>query len=236
MPYLNKVRVRQYVEDWGRDVCVRRTLEGLRSRVVRRRGPIRCLSRRSCNRLIRYARNGKWRVMITLTYRVDPGPEKAKSDLHRFCQELRRRGLSGLWFMEFQLRGVVHYHILCTGYVPKEWVSSTWGRIVGDKEVERVGTRVEWLRTQGAGYVAKYAVKSEQKEAPGEGWGRFWGVFGRAVEWITVPVGAFVVRLLRRWARSRRVIIRDNGVRGYWINDGGKVWQNILVAYGCQVL
>lgn len=58
-------------------------------------------------------------MMVTLTYRDDPGPVEAKRHLDNLQRKLRRymgglydRELLAVWKMEFQRRGAVHFHFL----------------------------------------------------------------------------------------------------------------------------
>jgi hypothetical protein len=127
-------------------------------------------------------------VMLTLTY-----PEEFPTDGRvvkrhwiTFRKWLMRRGLSGLWFLEFQERGAPHFHVFLNGRVPAEEVSKHWFKVVGSGDIKHLyaGTKVELLREQhaAAAYAVKYAVKAEQKGVP-EGFeavGRFWGRFGGA--------------------------------------------------------
>lgn len=164
------------------------------------RGDVREFSRSSAVRLRRYLRGtlAEYRVLITLTYPHNEGMDggRAKRDLKCFMQRLARYQegkLSGhmpcdygsFWFLEFQQRGSIHFHIFTTHYVPKEWVSKSWYEIVGSEDERHLqaGTRTELIRSGRYGvcaYAAKYAAKHEQKVVPADfGWvGRFWGAVG----------------------------------------------------------
>ena len=150
-------------------------------------------------RMRRYLREcmAEYREMVTLTY---PGffttnGKETKEHLRRFLQEVKREyrrnhgddGMfSAFWFLEFQTRGAPHYHIFLTWAPSKQWVSSTWYRIVNSEDVRHLhaGTRTEYLHSGRGGtisYASKYAAKQEQKDVPEnfENVGRFWGVHGR---------------------------------------------------------
>jgi len=134
-----------------------------------------------------------YRVIITLTYPHGAGfdGKESKSEFKRFAQELRREYgkepcWSAFWVMEFQERGSIHYHILCTSkYISYKWIAKRWYDICGQLEPMHLtaGTSIESIKGGRAGimaYMAKYAAKMEQKVVPeGFGWsGRFWGVIG----------------------------------------------------------
>jgi len=166
----------------------------------------------SRNRLKRYLRESvsEYKVFITLTYPGERGFNgvTAKRDLKVFLQRLRRyydkheqqswKPYSVCWFMEFQNRGSVHFHMFTTFPVQKEWLSFNWYDVCGSEDERhlRAGTRVEWIRSGRHGisaYAAKYAAKQDQKVIPIEyGWaGRFWGVAGdrrseAAASWVDV--------------------------------------------------
>jgi len=138
----------------------------------------------------------EWKSMITLTY-AKHYPKKFKdfkADLNYFLVAMRRRlvPVKYLWFMEFQSRGAVHFHILLTKPPVRahwEYLSPKWcGCVIG------WGGKAEWARwfnsfNRGkfwieadkpgglARYASKYALKIDQKKLPDSitGAGRFWG-------------------------------------------------------------
>jgi len=93
---------------------------------------------------------------------------------------------SGAWFLEFQLRGAPHYHLIVFGVAQSEikpfqsWVSAEWNRIVdGGEDHLKAGTKVEIPKNCQAArnYVTAYFTKGAQ--APSETKvGRYWGKFG----------------------------------------------------------
>jgi hypothetical protein len=129
------------------------------------------------------------RVLVTLTYpgKVEMVPtdgKVVKAHWDAMRRWLVHHEVQGAWFMEFQKRGAVHFHVFLTGEVPKEKVAKAWNRIAGQNDPDhlKAGTRIETLRELHAAgaYAAKYLKKQEQKEVP-EGFsnvGRFWGLFG----------------------------------------------------------
>lgn len=163
------------------------------------RSSIKSFSPSSAARMRRYLRTSmsEYNVLITLTYPVGLGTdgERCKRDLKVFLQRLKRsapsmggniHAFSAFWFLEFQRRGAIHYHIFTTHRFPKDWIKRSWYEIVGSEDERhlRAGTRIEAIRGGKRGisaYAAKYAAKHVQKEVPEDfGWvGRFWGVTGR---------------------------------------------------------
>jgi len=94
-----------------------------------------------------------------------------------------KKEYSAFWFMEFQERGSIHFHLFTTHKFPKEWIAKSWYQVVGSEDKRHLfaGTRIESIRSGRHGicaYASKYAAKSTQKKVPVEfGWvGRFWGV------------------------------------------------------------
>ena len=162
------------------------------------RSTVTGFSPRSGVRMRRYLREclPEYREMVTLTYPgfFETNGKAVKEHLRRFLQELRREYIrqhsddgrhSSFWFLEFQSRGAPHFHIFTTWSPNKEWVASTWYRIVNSEDIRHLhaGTRVEFLKQGRAGtisYASKYAAKAEQKEVPEnyKNVGRFWGVYG----------------------------------------------------------
>lgn len=111
---------------------------------------------------------------LTLTFGTY-GPsseEEAKKLLTVFLKRVVRRcrSASGIWRMEWQKRGVIHFHIMCFNWFnfPKEWIKANWGECIGRKywdlsRNEEPFTRIETIRTiRGcASYVSKYISKTD---------------------------------------------------------------------------
>lgn len=149
--------------------------------------------------MARYLRScvADYRIMFTLTYPEGEHWRDAKRHLVELSRRLRiyeqatARGhgevWSLFWFVEWQRRGVPHFHIFATHSVPKEWLASQWFAIVGSGDPKHLlaGTRAEYLRSGRGGtvsYARKYASKQEQKILPPmletSGFGRWWGIKG----------------------------------------------------------
>lgn len=191
-PNIGKVT---HIEIYKQDVVVHRNGTPSR-RDPPIRGEILQWSKKSRQRLAFVATNTdvQFRTMITLTYPKDfPSDGKeVKRHLDAFLKWLRRetKGLSYLWFLEFQKRGAPHFHIIYDTPFPRARedqkalrfrVSCAWYRIVksGDPKHLAAGCRTERIRTEkGArNYCVKYAFKMKQKTVP-EGYrnvGRLWG-------------------------------------------------------------
>lgn len=174
------------------DVVVRRQRQAVRETVATPRGCITELSLDSRKRLAFIVCNTSvlLRMMVTLTYpALFPSDGKTvKRHLNTFLMWCRRRwgkGLSYVWFLEFQKRGAPHIHLLLSPIRKRsdvDAVANAWYRIVasGDEKHLRAGTRTEQIRKPdgAARYACKYALKTYQKMVPSEyqNVGRFWGV------------------------------------------------------------
>lgn len=157
------------------------------------------LSASASKRMARYLRSSLavYKVFITLTYPYGfPLDGRiCKEHLRRFNQEVARflrlrnylpHEISLFWFLEFQSRGAPHFHIFCTHFIDKDWLSRTWFRIVGsdDDRHLKAGTNVQAFmegRSGACAYARKYARKEEQKDVPEKflNVGRFWGITGQ---------------------------------------------------------
>ena len=180
---------------------------GTDAKKLRKRGEVsRKMSEKSGRRLVRYLQNCKsdYRLMVTLTYPVTYGYTRALKghldELWRYIKEEERFQVdapkSMCWFLEYQRRGVPHYHGYISGweYIAHERIAQMWVVATGGVADVRAGTRIEEIgrARKGAGlvtsedrrkvcayYAHKYAVKEAQKEAPeGDKQGRWWGVKG----------------------------------------------------------
>lgn len=165
-------------------------------------------------------------LWIGLTYGAEgvESGERCKADLRAFKQRWVRRwgNIRGFWKLEFQRRGVPHYHLLVVK--PKGFdlleCHRMWNEVVGgDSEHLIRGCHVvEWEGDSPAGYVAGYgsaASKEYQHQVP-EGWwsGRWWGVWGLKPEWQEIGISERqfyrVRRVMRGLTRSR---LRASGKR-----------------------
>jgi len=176
------------------------------------RGRIRGFSTKSRLRLMRFmARLTTKNVratFITLTYRGYPSSERAKRDLHAFLQVVKRKfpQASGVWRVEYQKRGSLHYHFLMfnMGFWDWEELLSTWKRISG-QDICRVNIQLVRSRRGVQSYVSKYIAKVDKGtrktflvHAPylhgGRKWrkGRYWGYHNKKC----LPTGELVTGIL----------------------------------------
>lgn len=141
--------------------------------------------RHACN-------NGGFRIrsQFLLTYHNQSPLDGTvvKRDLDRWLKVLRRilPGLHYLWVLEFQERGVPHFHVWLSaeaqpGTELQRQIAAAWVRITqGTEEQERVHADPEnwgaWTMTDSV-YAEKYASKRDQKDVPAhyQNVGRFWG-------------------------------------------------------------
>ena len=223
------------------------------------REAVKKFSQSSATRMRRYLRTcrAEYQYFITLTYPHSfplDGAE-SKEHLRRFMQELKRenereekrtgksRGrFSAFWFLEFQDRGAIHYHIFSTHYIDYRWLRKTWYDIVGSEDRRHLaaGTSVEKLRSGRFGtcaYATKYAAKAVQKEVPDflKNVGRFWGVTGDRVAvsaativkhtgFNTPRVDAAIKKLSRE---LRRLIDEGKAVKVEFKNDQKFIMYNL---------
>ena len=210
------------------------------------RGTITHLSGAARQRLLFIARNCDGLVTeVTLTYpgKFPTDGRLVKYHVKRTLQQLRRYGLCGLWFLEFQKRGAPHFHLFVDGFVDKAWLSFTWFSIVnsGDDRHLVAGTEVSRIRKPHAvaAYAAKYAAKMAQKQVPetysevGRFWGRFGGLKVRGTELVIGRVETIApqLRLVRRFYQAeRRSWPVKAGRRIRRFRDNGKF---SFIAWGC---
>jgi hypothetical protein len=174
---------------------------------------------------------GSFRTHLTLTYHavaIEAEDERArnlriarraKRDLNRFLSSMRRALGRYLWVMEFQKRGVVHFHALCEHETEQARVAFAWCRAteeLGDVHAAQHAALVEAVRDERAArnYVGRYLGKVEQKALPpgvaaaGRWWGRSRGLQLVVLEEVLtceagcdvpVPAGVRTVRSVRRW-------------------------------------
>jgi len=180
---------------------------------------------------------GDW-LFVTLTYRDDPGPERSKRDLDVLARRWARRWGScrWLWKMEFQRRGVVHFHVLA--WVPKAgvsalvgyrlWLWRAWREIAGNGLQLRVDADYSRANDMVRYFVAYSSLgRKEYQHIVPHNWrmssGRWWGKRGLPVSWSTHRLSrgeyAAVRRLLVRYRRSRSPgrIRGPRSMSGCWV-------------------
>ena len=122
--------------------------------------------------------------------------KELKRHLNSFLQRIRYRfpGVGYLWVLEFQGRGVPHFHIFLTIPATDEnwkYLGKTWNRIadktskdhlkwhserITKKKGKEYKALIDWSMGSGS-YLCKYLYKDYQKEVPAgfRNVGRFWG-------------------------------------------------------------
>jgi len=163
-------------------------------------------SRRRLLRLFHSLRRDVPALLVTLTYHeTDPSPKEAKRHLDAFLKRLRRHyaeenvAVGGVWRMEFQERGTVHFHLMLfeTRYLNAKNVSEAWHEITDEtsEQHRKSGVDVELVEDveQAAAYCSKYLAKADTEETGWDEPGRFWGGFNR----LALPVA--------RWSRNVRI-------------------------------
>jgi hypothetical protein len=172
---------------------------------------------------------------------------RAKRDLNRFLSVMRPSLGRYLWVMEFQKRGVVHFHALCEHQVEQARVALAWCRAtgeLGDIQASRHAVLVDAVRDQMAArnYVGRYLGKVDQKALPpgvvmaGRWWGRSRGLALVVLDEVLscsadcdvpVPAGVRTVRTLRRWL-TRQLGWKFRG--GSFVSWGDRLTGRLLVA------
>ncbi len=143
----------------------------------------------------------EWTGFITLTYQDAPkNGMECKLHFKRFAEKVERlpggSGCRMFWWMEFQRRGAVHFHVALSGGVqyiqedpgPKpgfhwrgkadanvlvgssRWACREWSRIIGQENPATAKHSARWERVKCAeslpSYLAKYVRKKDQKTVP----------------------------------------------------------------------
>lgn len=199
-----------------------------------RRGEIQMFSPASASRLTRMARNAFPALVsqFCLTYHEsNPDGKTAKKHLDTWLKCLRRLlpDVGYLWILEFQSRGVPHFHVWLTeAFSVQVWkhLGSAWNRIAEPTSPDHLWWHTEERRERGkvqrsfinwdmnsAGYLRKYMSKEAQKCVPeGFGWsGRFWGASrGLVPDPVVLEADelgdtvADVTRTVSKWVEARR--------------------------------
>lgn len=222
-----------------------------------KRGDIQMFSPKSAAALTRTARNAMPQLIsqMCLTYHhSEPDGSTAKKNIHAWLQVLNRfvPGVGYLWILEFQSRGVPHFHVWLTAPFTEElWqhLGVAWNRIAEPTSTqhlrwhtqERCNSRTGKLERSfmpwemnGAGYLRKYMSKEAQKCVPdGFGFvGRFWGCTRKLVpDPITVLAADLpasitdLTRTLSKWVEARRR--RGAAVGRKIAKDKGRIYQNL---------
>lgn len=215
----------------GVQLCRRDAVVFKRTRVVSKRARkpkgaiIKGSSARSLRNFLFLARNCDcdFLSMITLTYpgQFSSDGRRVKKHLEAFREDyLKRYQRRGLWWLEFQMRGAPHFHILSevdlrecgdlvlkrrrrkdydasysTCQVEEDWISRRWFEIVGSGDERHLRAGCSWEvveKNEGAlRYAASHAAKSKQKQVP-EGYQNVGRFWGK--------IGAIKIQIIGRVA------------------------------------
>jgi len=184
------------------------------------RGTISEFSKASRRRMIdfiaRLELKGVRTTFLTLTFAGTPINADAKISLKRFLQWMRRAhaGASGIWRMELQARGAIHFHLILFNfpYVEQKKLQARWERCTGE-EKSIVHIKLLDGKRAAMAYVSKYVAKATPLPVPTsldrgtyqhaggkESVGRMWGYLNRAA----LPI-----------AQIHQIIIEDEDLFGY---------------------
>ena len=116
-------------------------------------------------------RSGK-ASFVTLTFgkRV-PTHKEAKRLLDIFLKRMRRYfgfNIEYVWVAELQKRGAIHFHILLSEYLPKQWLNNAWNEIANNwtksayGETQKLLPNVKGVLLAGS-YITKYISKEQNK-------------------------------------------------------------------------
>jgi hypothetical protein len=188
-------------------------------------------------------------LFIGLTYHLPPDSvQLTKQHMESFKKRWIRAydKPHGLWKLEFQRRGVPHYHLLLfcpsgeSADTMRHWISVNWWQVTGETTPEHLsaGTRCEsWHSKRSPGnYYAKHGswrTKEYQNTCPaGDKPGRFWGAWFIKPDWTEyeIPEKVFFIirRILRRLKRSRRRLFCRRCLARHACYIPGKFDQRIL--------
>lgn len=144
---------------------------------------------------------GKRATFITLTYpTIHVDASTAKRHLRAFIKRINRKftaeEVTGIWRMEFQERGAIHFHLVLfkLPYIHKETIAALWAQVT---ITHSPFTRIEGIDSHKKliNYVSKYVGKvnpsvldgfntltylSAYQSTHGEKIGRSWGYFNKA--------------------------------------------------------
>lgn len=116
---------------------------------------------------------GKRATFITLTYpTIYVDSNTAKSHLRAFIKRINRKfaaiDVTGIWRMEFQERGAIHFHLVLfkLPFIHKETIAALWAQVT---HTYSPFTRIEGIDSpkKMINYVAKYVGKVNTKEIDG---------------------------------------------------------------------
>jgi hypothetical protein len=122
-----------------------------------------------------FLRRWTWQWFCTFTFRDMVHPESANKRFHLFVSKINRELYGQRWFkkgkgvlwvraLEYQRRGVIHYHALFAGVHDLRrltWMD-TWNELAGFARIEAIRDTMAVRR-----YVSKYVVKGGELDLGG---------------------------------------------------------------------
>jgi len=135
-----------------------------------KRGIIRVFSAASRRRLMRFMARLKTRkiraTFITLTFSSEVTNEDAKKALKRFTMRVRRayEAVSGVWRMEYQERGAIHFHLLMFNlpFWKQSDLQGVWEACT-KQERSIVNIKLVHGARSVMGYISKYIAKKDER-------------------------------------------------------------------------
>lgn len=134
-------------------------------------------------------------LFLTLTYHeTDPTEQECKDHIDLFWKRLERRfsGISTIWKLEPQDRGVPHFHLIVYGiqFIPIPLLLKIWHEVTDETSHQhrKAGVDLErFVNEDGKlqSYMGKYMAETYDQwpgAEPGDSWyetGRWWGCKGR---------------------------------------------------------
>ena len=214
-----------------------------------RRGKITGLSSAAIARLKFAIRNAPpLDSEITLTYpqAFPTDGQSVKRDIAAMGKRMKRQGIAGIWYLEFQMRGAPHFHVLTDRSVDRDWLSQAWYEVVGSGDVRHLqaGTHIRKIRKgeRPENYAAKRLLGTAQKVPP-PGFanvGRYWARFG-PIKPVPVVVMEYasraiapIIRLARHAEHASR---RAHGIPGRPRDTGqwGRTFYGVARAVLCAL-
>jgi len=206
------------------------------------RGKITGFSAQSRHRLLifmsRLRTKGARATFITLTFSGSPTPKEAQAALKRFLMRMRRayENVSGIWRMERQERGAIHFHLLLffLPFIPKKSLQRVWS-ICTRETRSIVDIRLASGTRRILSYISKYIAKptepspltsletvTYQHADDSDGDGRVWGWLNKKA----LPLGSVIEGFLVTKNSMDRIRNIANGLSNG--RAGKSIWRVTL--------
>lgn len=227
-----------------------------------KRGKIEIFSPASRRRLLEVCRNCGYHIksQIVLTYHfgMPSTGRQVKAQLNNFLTQLRNAqpGVKYIWILEFQKRGVPHFHLFTDVHHEDEyfhqWCARTWNRVLEESPQHLLFQAdkrnfMKWEIGSGNYLSKEYLSKMDQKIVPEKYMevGRFWGNSRNMIPlWQTLVSGvdisqyayAKAVRIAskyrERFLRKFKIKINyRNKARTYTLKNATNIFIQLLEFY-----